>query len=88
MTLTDLERLARAAITDEPSDHGKLSSTKMQVWQDALDDFHDEAHPERVLQLIAIVRAADALRNDCDEYWSSDFIAAYDAARAQLEALP
>ena len=61
-TLTDLERLAQAAITHEPSDHGKLSAVRMRVWQEALDDFHDEAHPERVLQLLACIEAAKRMR--------------------------
>jgi hypothetical protein len=63
MTLTDLESLARAATQAEPSDHGKLSSTRMAMWVDALNDFNEAANPERVLALIAIVRAADAMRN-------------------------
>ena len=58
MTLTDLERLAQAAITHEPSDHGKMSSVKMQVWQDALDDFHDEAYPKRIIAMLDVIDAA------------------------------
>ena len=60
-TLTDLRALALAAITHEPSDHGKLSAVRMRVWQEALDDFHDEAHPERVLQLLDVIEAAKAV---------------------------
>ena len=64
MTTTDLERLARAAITYEPSDHGKLSSVKMQIWQDALADLRDELFPERVLAMIAVIEAAKAMREE------------------------
>ena len=83
MTLTDLERLARAAITHEPSDHGKLSSVKMQIWQDALDDFHDETHPERVLAMIAVIEAAKAMR--VDPTYRSGYLQAFDEALAALE---
>jgi len=99
MTITDLERLARAAITHEPSDHSKLSSVKMQIWQDALDDFHDEAHPERVLQLLDVIEAAKAMRKGkdcpmCDngklrnpdkEHWDTCGFATFDAKLAALE---
>ena len=82
-TLTDLKRLARAAITHEPSDHGKLSTVRMRVWQEALDDFHDEAHPERILAMIAVIEAAMAMRREIDNPWC--LTEAYDALRAKLE---
>ena len=62
MTYLDtLKKLAQAAIDNEPSDHGMLSSVKRQIWQDALDDFHDEAYPERILSMIAVIEAAKAI---------------------------
>ena len=83
--LTDLERLARAAITHEPSDHGKLSAVRMRVWQEALDDFHDEAHPERVLQLLDVIEAAKAIRSESTYRASTVAEERFDAAIAALE---
>jgi hypothetical protein len=89
MTLDQLKSLARAATQAEPSDHGKLSSTRMAMWVDALNDFNEAANPERVLKLIAIVRAADAMRKqisldamNCGDAWRLE---SYDAARAAWE---
>ena len=98
MTTDELRKLALAAITHEPSDHGKLSAVRMRVWQEALDDFHDEAHPERVLQLLACIEAAKAMRDVllcstatdhychyCQETIDPDKADAFDAVLAKLE---
>jgi hypothetical protein len=84
MTLTDLERLARAAITHEPSDHGKLSPVKIMMRRDALDDLCDELFPERVLAMIAVIEAAKAMHVTVGSETDNGKVA-FDAAIAKLE---
>ena len=81
-TEAELE-LARAAITHEPSDHGKLSAIRMRVWQDALDDLRDELFPERVLAMIVCIETAKAMR--VDPTYRSGYLQAFDEALAALE---
>lgn len=100
-TLSDLEALARAATNAEPSDHGLLSSVKVAIWTDALDALNAALSPERVLALLAVVRAASELiaasDHSCDARTTDDVSAmvrfgkadhAVRDALAQLEALP
>jgi hypothetical protein len=78
MTLAELESLARAAklTTDEGIGLHNLHR---------LQELQAELSPERVLAMIAAVKAAKVMREDCDEYWSGNCMAVFDAALAELE---
>ena len=83
-TLDQLERLAKAAKNAEPSDHGLFSSLRVEEWQIAVDEMNAACSPERILALIACVKAADAMRSvNYDELGR-----AYDKARAALHSCP
>ena len=41
--------------------------------------------PKDGLNLLAVIEAAKAMRADCDEYWSGNCMAVFDAALAALD---
>ena len=74
MTLTDLERLARAATQTCTAGRGDCPACKARI---ALG-----AQGGRVLAMIAVIEAADAMR--ASGRWPEE-VADYDAARALLK---
>lgn len=83
-TLSDIEALARAATPGPWLPTGQIRDAARENREYVL-----ALSPERVLAIIAVVKAADAIR--ALEYsegpTGSPIVDNYDAARAQLEAL-
>ena len=77
MTPADLDALARAATQTCTAGRGDCPACKA---RNALG-----AQGGRVLAMIAVIEAAKAMRADCDEYWSGNCMAVFDAALAALD---
>ena len=62
-----------------------LAALRAAFEQGLRDDKCVFVQPKDGLAMIAVIEAAKAMRADCDEYWSGNCMAVFDAAIAKLE---